>query len=152
LSDQQYYDLLDLVSLISDYQKTYLQFVQHWHLLPLRERRDKDISELLRKKKLVVIGKREKETIKRNCRKYMGWVFKQTYEEVLKRTFIREAVKKEVTLKHLKANPKTLAIITKIDNEKLKLWVLISLYYRRMYEEKVNIFLRGSRDRQNHFA
>lgn len=99
----------------------------------MRERRAKDISDLLRKKKLVVVGKREKETLKRNCRKYMGWVFKQTYEEVLKRTFLREAVKKEVTLKHLLANEKTKAIITKTDNEKLRLWVLIALYYRRKY-------------------
>ncbi len=46
----------------------------------------------------------------------MGWVFKQTYEEVLKRTFIREAIKKEVSLKNLQTNPKTIAIIPKIDN------------------------------------
>jgi hypothetical protein len=70
----------------------------------------------LRKKKQVVVGKREKDTLKRNCRKYMGWVFKQTYEEVLKRTFIREAIKKEVSLKNLQTNPKTIAIIPKIDN------------------------------------
>lgn len=71
-------------------------------------------------------------------------MFKQTYEEVLKRAFLREAVKKEVTLKHLLANEKTKAIITKTDNEKLRLWVLIALYYRRKYEERVAFFLRGS--------
>lgn len=81
-----------------------------------------------------------------------GWVFKHTYEEVLKRSFIKEAIRKDVSVKHLKSNGKTLKIMSKIDNEKLKLWVLISLYYRKKYEEKVSVFMRGSLDRQAAFA
>lgn len=99
-----------------------------------------------------MVGKREKETIKKQCRKYMGWVFKHTYEEVLKRRFVTEAIRKEVTVKNLKANSKTAKIMSKIDNEKLKLWVLVSLYYRKKYEEKVSVFLRGSLDKQAAFA
>lgn len=82
----------------------------------------------------------------------MGWIFKHTYEEVLKRRFIKEAIRKEVNVKNLKNNSKTLKIMSKIDNEKLKLWVLISLYYRKKYEEKVSVFLRGSLDKQATFA
>jgi hypothetical protein len=89
ISDQQYYDLLDVITLISDFQKTYVQFVNRWQLINYKDRKAKDISDLLRKKKTVVVGKREKETLKKNCRKYMGWVFKQTYEDILKRTFIK---------------------------------------------------------------
>ena len=152
ISDQQYYDLLDLIALISDYQKTYVEFASRFQLLNFRDRKAKDISDLLRKKKSVVVGKREKETIKKHCRKYMGWVFKHTYEEVLKRSFIKEAIRKDVSVKHLKSNGKTLKIMSKIDNEKLKLWVLISLYYRKKYEEKVSVFMRGSLDRQAAFA
>jgi hypothetical protein len=49
------------------------------------------------------------------------------------------------------ANKKLVAIANKIDNEKLKLWILISLYYRKKYEDKVNIFLRSSQDKLNSF-
>lgn len=152
ISDQQYYDLLDIINLISDYQKTYVDFVNRFQMINLKDRKAKDISDLLRKKKSVVVGKREKETIKKHCRKYMGWIFKYTYEEILKRKFIKEAIRKEVNVKNLKSNSKTLKIMSKIDNEKLKLWVLISLYYRKKYEEKVSVFLRGSLDKQASFA
>ena len=90
--------------------------MHHWHLIPIKERKAKDISDLLRKKKQVVVGKREKDTLKRNCRKYMGWIFKHAFEQVRKRSFIREAIKNEVSLKNLQANPKIMKMLPHIDN------------------------------------
>jgi hypothetical protein len=49
---------------------------------------------LLRKKKNMNAGKREKDLLKRHCHRYIVWVFKLAYEEALKRKFIKEAIKK----------------------------------------------------------
>lgn len=80
ITDQQYYDLLQVIGFISDFQKNYVQFVNRYQLINPRDRKAKDISDLLRKKKTIVVGKREKETLKKNCRKYIGWIFRSTYE------------------------------------------------------------------------
>jgi hypothetical protein len=36
------------------------------------------------------------------CQRYFTWLFNHAYEEVLKRRFIKEVIKKEITVKNVK--------------------------------------------------
>ena len=75
--------------------------------------------------------KKQNDALKNTCTKYLSWVFRHAREEVIKRRFIREAIKKEITVQNVKKNVKLMLIMEKIENDKLKYWLLISLYYRK---------------------
>lgn len=42
--------------------------------------------------------------------------------------------------------------MTRIDNDKLKLWTIIAQYYRFKYEDKVSIFFRSNPERHAAFC
>lgn len=44
VSHEQYYDILDMVNVFSEYQKTYQQYANVRHFLNFREKRAKDIA------------------------------------------------------------------------------------------------------------
>jgi hypothetical protein len=43
-------------------------------------------------------------------------------------------------------------IMNKIDNDKLKYWLMIALYFRKKLEEKVNVLFRTNETRINSFG
>jgi hypothetical protein len=59
VTHEQYYDILDLFSVFTEYQRTYQQYANERHLLNFREKRAKEISDLIHKKhkKTIVVKK-----------------------------------------------------------------------------------------------
>lgn len=152
VTHEQYSDILDLFNVFSEYQRTYQQYANEKHLLNFREKRAKDISDLIHKKhKKTNVAKKEKELLTTSCQKYFTWLFKHAYEEVLKRKFIKEIITKEITLKNIQNNEDAMRIMEKIDNDKLKYWVMIALYFRKKLEEKINVLMRVSQDKLQRF-
>jgi hypothetical protein len=144
LTGQQYYDLLDVANSFSEYQRSYQYLLSKWQLSNHKEKKAREVMDLLKKKKTMSTGPKEQQMIKRTCSRYLGWIFRHTFEEALKRRFIREATKKEITLKNLQSNPKLHAIMLKVENDKLKQWLLIALHCRRRYEDKVGVLFRST--------
>jgi hypothetical protein len=90
VTHEQYEDILDLISGFSEFQRKYQAKANELHFINYREKRAKEIADLLQKKKNKQnLGKKEQELLSTACRKYLVWVWKATSEELRKRKFIK---------------------------------------------------------------
>ncbi len=80
-----------------------------------KEKNYVDISILLKqRKKKTELTAKEKLELKTQCRNYIKWAFLTVYESKLKRSFLVEALKKDVTVENMLKSNKISKIMKKI--------------------------------------
>ena len=85
------------------------------------------------------------------ARKHLGWVFQEVYVDVVKQKFLREAIKKEITVENLFENPTIWKIIKKIEIDKLKDWIKMSIPLRDKYKEEAHFFAKKKNNLKNFY-
>ncbi len=145
ITQEQFHDIKKIMEFFSSFQAYWSEFVSKKNLDIHKDKNYVDISILLKqRKKKTQLTAKEKLELKTQCRNYIKWAFLTVYESILKRSFLVEALKKDVTLENLLKSTKINKIIKKINEEKLKGWVMEAMAYRKKFVEATSIFERHS--------
>ena len=74
------------------------------------------------------------------ARTHLGWVFRMTYVRALQKRFLREVIKKDITVENIFENRKLEIIISKMNIKAIKEWIDMAFILKENFKKNTNLF------------